>query len=188
MDEDLAQAVMEILQDHPEGLGEHRFMTLLGQRGLAPYAGLDFHDPLALFQAHFLLFHLLHVLRDRFHAEKTAHLEIHTLAIRLGPYRPGRAGLAADDPLHRYYLDLEQLKAVDRTAVEAMLERFWKGLDGRRARQKALAELDLSDPVGLDEIRERYRRLAARHHPDRGGDPIRMQRLNAAWRVLSGKG
>jgi len=152
MDEDLAQAVMEILQDHPEGLGEHRFMTLLGQRGLAPYAGLDFHDPLALFQAHFLLFHLLHVLRDRFHAEKTAHLEIHTLAIRLGPYRPGRA------------------------------------LDGRRARQKALAELDLSDPVGLDEIRERYRRLAARHHPDRGGDPIRMQRLNAAWRVLSGKG
>ncbi len=187
MDENLATAVLEILRRHPEGLGEHRLMTLLGERGLAPYAGLDFHDPLALFQAHFLLFHVLHLLRDHFHEQGSAHLEIHTLSIRLGPYRPGRAGLAAADPLARYYRDLGNLEGVDRAAVEAMLDRFWRGLDGHRARRRALAELELEDPVGLEEIRERYRKLAARHHPDRGGDPIRMQRINAAWRVLSGK-
>jgi len=42
--------------------------------------------------------------------------------------------------------------------------------------------------VGLDAdgltIRRAYRRLARRHHPDSGGDPRQMMRINEAWRVL----
>lgn len=35
----------------------------------------------------------------------------------------------------------------------------------------------------IDEIRERYRRLAALHHPDKpGGDAAMMARINDAWR------
>ena len=34
------------------------------------------------------------------------------------------------------------------------------------------------------EIERRYKRLARRHHPDRGGDEERMKALNEAWRVL----
>src|SRR5436309_11296885 len=34
------------------------------------------------------------------------------------------------------------------------------------------------------EIERRYKRLAAEHHPDRGGDEERMKSLNAAYRVL----
>ncbi|QJA06183.1 J domain-containing protein [Thermosulfurimonas marina] len=34
------------------------------------------------------------------------------------------------------------------------------------------------------EIREAYRRLAARFHPDRQGDPERMKALNEAYRLL----
>ncbi len=188
MDERLTTHLVAILEAHPEGLGEHRVMRLLGEAGIEPFTALDFHDPLALFQAHFLLFHLLYRLRDHFHQQRRGHLEIHTLAIRLGPYRRGVEALTADDPLRRYYLDLEHLRAVDRTAVEALLARFWHRLAGQgdeEARRRALAELELSEPVTLEEIRRRYRQLAARHHPDRGGDATRMQRLNAAWRVLS---
>jgi curved DNA-binding protein CbpA len=29
-----------------------------------------------------------------------------------------------------------------------------------------------------------YRSLAAVHHPDRGGDPVKMQEINAAYAVL----
>ncbi len=184
-DEQLTARVLHHLEAHPQGLSEHRLMRCLAADGLAPYEGLDFHDPLALFQAHFLLFHLLYRLRDRLHAQRRASLHIHALDIRLGPYSPGMAGLAADDPLRRYYLDREELARVDREAVEALLHRFWRGLDRGEARRRALAELELEDPVGLEEIRARYRQLAARHHPDRGGDLERMQRLNAAWRLLS---
>lgn len=35
-----------------------------------------------------------------------------------------------------------------------------------------------------EEIERRYKRLARRHHPDRGGDEERMKALNEAWRVL----
>jgi curved DNA-binding protein CbpA len=35
-----------------------------------------------------------------------------------------------------------------------------------------------------EEIERRYKRLAQRHHPDRGGDEEEMKALNEAWRVL----
>lgn len=42
------------------------------------------------------------------------------------------------------------------------------------------ADLDASQ----DEIYRRYKRLAVRHHPDRGGDEEEMKSLNEAYRVL----
>ncbi|HEX8282975.1 MAG TPA: J domain-containing protein [Pyrinomonadaceae bacterium] len=38
------------------------------------------------------------------------------------------------------------------------------------------------------EIERRYKRLARRHHPDRGGDEEEMKALNEAWRVLGDEG
>jgi curved DNA-binding protein CbpA len=34
------------------------------------------------------------------------------------------------------------------------------------------------------QIKRRYRALAKRHHPDRGGDPKQMQRIIAAYELL----
>jgi curved DNA-binding protein CbpA len=50
---------------------------------------------------------------------------------------------------------------------------------------------DLYATLGVDRdadrptIRRAYRRLARQHHPDSGGDPRLMMRINEAWRVLS---
>jgi len=35
-----------------------------------------------------------------------------------------------------------------------------------------------------EEVRSAYRLAARDHHPDAGGDPVRMRDLNAAWHVL----
>jgi curved DNA-binding protein CbpA len=32
-----------------------------------------------------------------------------------------------------------------------------------------------------EDARAAYRRLAAQHHPDKGGDPARMAEINQAW-------
>jgi DnaJ-class molecular chaperone len=51
-------------------------------------------------------------------------------------------------------------------------------------RQQALAVLGLPPTATPQQIKRRYRTLAKRHHPDRGGDPRQMQRIIAAYEFL----
>lgn len=44
--------------------------------------------------------------------------------------------------------------------------------------------LGAGEDASREEIERRYKRLAQRHHPDRGGDEEEMKSLNEAWRVL----
>ncbi|EFH80694.1 hypothetical protein KSD_52560 [Ktedonobacter sp. SOSP1-85] len=51
-------------------------------------------------------------------------------------------------------------------------------------RQQALAVLGLPANATPQQIKQRYRLLAKRYHPDRGGDPQQMQRIIAAYHTL----
>ncbi len=51
-------------------------------------------------------------------------------------------------------------------------------------RQQALAVLGLPANATHDQIKRRYRALAKRYHPDRGGDQRQMQRIIAAYEFL----
>lgn len=51
-------------------------------------------------------------------------------------------------------------------------------------RQQALALLGLPLNATRQQIKQRYRILAKRYHPDRGGDQRQMQRIIAAYTVL----
>jgi len=51
-------------------------------------------------------------------------------------------------------------------------------------RQQALTVLGLPPTATAQQIKRRYRALAKRYHPDRGGDPRQMQRIIAAYEVL----
>lgn len=45
----------------------------------------------------------------------------------------------------------------------------------------ALQTLGLQNEASFDDVRQRYRLLAKRHHPDTGGDPERFIHINAAY-------
>lgn len=56
-----------------------------------------------------------------------------------------------------------------------------------------LKSLDVNNPYrvlgcdegdSIDQIRDRYRALARRHHPDAGGDAATMRSLNQAWETI----
>ncbi len=47
----------------------------------------------------------------------------------------------------------------------------------------ALQLLDVKEDTPIEEMKRRHRQLAWEHHPDRGGDPHRMQQINWAWGV-----
>ncbi len=51
-------------------------------------------------------------------------------------------------------------------------------------RQQALAVLGLPPNATRQQIKQRYRVLAKKHHPDRGGDQREMRRIIAAYELL----
>jgi len=51
-------------------------------------------------------------------------------------------------------------------------------------RQQALAVLGLPPDATDQQIKRRYRELAKKYHPDRGGDQREMQRIIAAYQLL----
>ena len=55
-----------------------------------------------------------------------------------------------------------------------------------RTLQDALAVFGLGERATLKQIKARHRALAKTYHPDRGesADPLAMQRVNAAYRIL----
>ena len=55
-----------------------------------------------------------------------------------------------------------------------------------RELRAALEVFDFGERVSLRQIKERYRELVRRYHPDRGAqaDPEQIRRINEAYRVL----
>lgn len=177
-----------ILERHPDGLSEYELLKqLAGQSSF--FAKSDTDSPsrgLSLFQRHFLLFHCLYLLEQRYRANQSGILIISALEIKLRPYRDDNetnqadAALTTPDPVRDYYLDITQLQATSEHDLDEMLGKFWLALARYDTRDETLALLGLSDPVDDLTIRKKYRELVMQHHPDRGGDTDTILQLNAA--------
>ena len=186
-DHQLLDAVLEQVRQAPDGQTEHALLGRLEKAELAPFAGADLGDQMALFRVHFLLFHCLYRLQERL-AARGEWLDIHCLSISLRPLSSASTAdtgaMAQTDPLRTYYLELANLDAMDAATLEAMLSGFWQRLDGGERHREALDLLGLEEPVDADQVTRRYRQLAQQHHPDKGGDTETLQRLNEARLVL----
>lgn len=188
--EQLPQQLLQLLRQHPEGLGEYQIIKTLRQQCWPVFVDADLRDPLSLFRTHFILFHALYLLDEQL-ARQDLQLQIHTLSIRLLPRVPGKPGLARQDPLRSYYLDLQQLADTDRLQVEAMLNGSLRRIHGHGELQQALACLGFDgseQPPAPAQIRYSFRQLVSQHHPDRGGNTERLQQINHAMAVIKKHG
>lgn len=183
------QRLHGLLRQYPQGLSEHELLQRLRAQQDTAVGEARLDDSLNLFQTHFILFHGLYRLRETLLAGRDETLRIHVLRIQLLPQQEQDArALGAHDPLRDYYLDWSNLERTSAADVEAMLGRFWQRYVRQDRRGEALRILELD--AGADEtaIRSQYRRLAMRHHPDRGGDTATLQAINEAAALLLGKG
>lgn len=180
----LLKALQALLEAHAEGIREYELIQRLREAGVAGYPDGPLSDPVVLFQSHFLLRHALYRLRDRYLTAGDAVLEMDAVEIRLAPYESGDSGVTPHDPLRAYYDDLSHLDTTDREEVEQLLNQFWERLAANERRQSALAVLELADPVDHATVTRRYRSLAQRHHPDRGGDSLRFHAIRSAYETL----
>lgn len=177
-----------LLASRPEGVAEYELLELLRGEEIPLFVENDRHDPLEIFQRHFLLFHLLYGLRDTLREEQRGDISIHCLKIVLLP-PPQEADSSLPtlhEPLRDYYLDLGQLDGLERGDVEAMLDRFWQMFSRYDCREEALAVFGLDGDADRDLVKKRYRQLVRKHHPDRGGDPERFRQVQAAAEQLLG--
>ncbi|SEH08085.1 DNA-J related domain-containing protein [Candidatus Venteria ishoeyi] len=180
----LHRIILNLLRNHPAGLGEYELLKALQQAEVAGFPPGLLSEPLLLFQMHFRLFHQLYQLRDQLWEQQAGHLEISPLNICLQIYQPGHKGLMQHDPLHDYYLDINHLENTTEADVQTQLQTFWVKFYAGEQRFAALAVLGLKEPIDYAAIRYRYRQLAAKHHPDRGGDTQCLQKINQAMDTL----
>jgi hypothetical protein len=75
---------------------------------------------------------------------------------------------------------LEAMRAIERHGGAAILDRAFTGFAALPAPEQPFQVLGIGANASKDEIDRAYKRLAAEHHPDRGGDEHHMARINAA--------
>lgn len=75
---------------------------------------------------------------------------------------------------------LDAMRAIERHGGAEILERAFTGFVALPAPEQWFQVLGVSASAAVEQIQAAYRRLAAEHHPDRGGDHAQMARINAA--------
>lgn len=75
---------------------------------------------------------------------------------------------------------LDAMRAIERHGGAEILERAFTGFVALPAPEQWFQVLGVSASAAVEQIQAAYRRLAAEHHPDRGGDGATMARINAA--------
>jgi hypothetical protein len=75
---------------------------------------------------------------------------------------------------------LEAMRAIERHGGAEILDRAFTGFVALPAPEQWWQVLGVAENATGEEIDAAWRRLAARHHPDRGGDSAQMARINAA--------
>ena len=75
---------------------------------------------------------------------------------------------------------LEAMRAIKRHGGAEILDRAFTGFVALPAPEQWWQVLGVAESATGEEIDTAWRRLAARHHPDRGGDNAQMARINAA--------
>lgn len=77
-------------------------------------------------------------------------------------------------------LTLEAFRMLERTGVSEVLDRAYSGFAALPPPADHWSVLGLERGASADDIRRRQRELAIKHHPDRGGVPGEMERINFA--------
>ena len=179
-----ATEILTILYNEREGISEFQLLNKLKEsKGI--FGNLTFSKPLNLFQNHFLLFHILYVLRDELFRQKKGSLQIRCMKIIILPYQQENEGLSNPDPMRKYYLDITNFETEEDEIVK-MLNNFWTMFQSHEERTKALETLGLAPHADPEEIKKTYRMLVKEHHPDTGGDKEKLAEINLAMETIRG--
>jgi hypothetical protein len=180
-------------------LREHELIRICKHHSLSPFDELNLSYSLDLFRAHFIMRHCLYALQDKWRSEQSADLIIELVVITKLPYASASSGANAQGfatdtikeseishvpLLKQYYSDLDNLINISESEVEFLLKGFWQRLENDAQRTRALTILSLTSEASYQEIKARFRKLAQKAHPDKGGSTHEFQEILEAKQTL----
>jgi len=131
----------------------------------------------------------LYELQEQLWSDERLFLDIGPLIIRLSTEQhqeqpAAEQALAETANLSAYYRDWSQFDSTTEEDVLNLLADFWMRFNNQDQRAEALTLFELPESASAEDIRRRYRVLAARHHPDKGGDNALFIQVRQAYEVL----
>ena len=68
--------------------------------------------------------------------------------------------------------------------VDDLLQKFWHYLHAGSNKQAAMQVLEIDGVFNAEDLTRQYRKMVMKHHPDRGGDKVKLQQINEAMETL----
>lgn len=169
---------------------EHALIKHLQQSAIPPFDLFSLSQAKDLFNAHFLCMHALYHLKHQYAAQKTYHLHIHAIQIERVEFvsansvANSHSGIINSDPLEAYYLNPKHYFETQEEDIQTMLKSFWEKYLAQDEKYSSLQILELPEDADTKMVQQQYRRLAQKHHPDKGGCAIRFNEIRQAKAVL----
>lgn len=197
----MVEVLALLLEETEEGFSEHQLLTLLQHSPHCYFSKDAMRDPLILFQSHFLLFHCLYLLRKTWQEKQYASIDISAVKIQKVALNSSNdlvnliknshlkklSSLSLLDPLAQYYLNWSHFSSTTSEDVDELLNGFWRKMQVPQQQEnnpQALALMELESPIPLADLKVQYRRLAQKHHPDKGGDSEHFKKICQAFHQL----
>tara|TARA_R110002072_G_scaffold154_1_gene960 strand:- start:16084 stop:16692 length:609 start_codon:yes stop_codon:yes gene_type:complete len=172
---------------------EHQIIKHLQESRIPPFDNFELANAKDLFHAHFLCMHALYHLKSQYVQDKKYRLIIQSVRVErfvladqhsaINPTAT-QACLEASDPLARYYLDPKHYFETQEDDITDMLKSFWTKYLAQDQKQAALKILHLPLEADAKMIKEQYKRLAQKHHPDKGGCANMFNKVRQAKATL----
>jgi len=186
MNNPLIAEILNLLRVQVDGISEYELMQTFSEHDV--YSALAEEDSLALFQKHFITMNALYELQHQLWRDEQLYLDVSPLNIKimLADGDTASAGIAISETkkLSEYYRDWDNFENTNESDVSELLGSFWKRFASLDKREEAYEVLELEPDAAREQITESYRRLAATHHPDKGGDKEMFIRIRQAYEVL----
>ncbi|MGB3724716.1 MAG: DNA-J related domain-containing protein [Glaciecola sp.] len=194
----LITALGTLQEDFEHGISEFELINILKNPPHSLFCDNALRDSLMLFQTHFVLFHALHTLKNTWHNDGIGDLEIIATRIQLKPIQDTSSLAALVDPLAQYYLDWENLAKTQQTDVDTMLAQFWVKMGQYTQGKNVLSSISDEDvqrakvvlgiaptaELNVAVLKQHYKKLQLKHHPDKGGTGEESQNIINAYTCL----
>ncbi len=184
----MATEILSFINQYPDGTTEYEIIKHL--ENLHLFQDLAAEDELALFQKHFIVMNSLYQLQADMWRDDNIFLDISSVRVRLIIDNQDEIAdstvksISDNSALSGYYLDWENFKSTDQEKVLEMLNGFWQLFYNQDKISGAYQTLDLSMSEPLEIVTKQYRKLAAIHHPDKGGDRDNFIAIRQAYEVI----
>jgi len=186
----LTATILNLLKSNLEGVSEFHILKALKER-FPEFNQLAEDDNLQLFRQHFLIMNALYQLQASLWRDEKIELSITALQIKILPtnnvQQSNNKELSNnhDTKLAAYYLDWDEYEKTDEVEVSRLIHSFYQRMHLEGDKQSALDTLKINTlNPSRAEIKQQYRKLVKKHHPDAGGNPETFIEIRQAYEQL----